>query len=63
MNTIYKASYSAKVISSFYDNYFNNHEYELIKGITLRKTMPTDNASKKSLHFLKYFNLFILIQL
>ena len=36
MDTIYKASFAVKVISSFYDNKFKKHFYTEIKEITYR---------------------------
>lgn len=55
MNTTYKPTYPCKVISSFFDNYYNTHIYELIKMISFRKTKI---SSQLELEIFKYFKLF-----
>lgn len=55
MDTTYKFSYPCKVISSFFDNFYQKHVYDLIKKITLRKEV-LDNDDKKEIY--RYFLLF-----
>lgn len=58
MSKIYNPSYSCKVISSFYDNYYDKHEYDLIKRIILRKE---DLNNDLKIEIYNYFLLFNMI--
>lgn len=57
----YNISYLCKVISSFYDNYFGVHKYDLIKKITLRFSEPNSNEENEILKFFIFFQLFFAV--
>ena len=57
----YNISYPCKVISSFYDNYFGVHKYDLIKKITLRFSEPNSNEENEILKFFIFFHLFFAV--
>lgn len=57
----YNISYPCKVISSFYDNYFGVHIYDLIKKITLRFSEPNSNEENEILKFFIFFQLFFAV--
>lgn len=58
MDTIYKASFAAKVISSFYDNKFKKHFYTEIKEITYRLGNISVSACKQEI-----YNIFKIFQI
>ena len=63
IDTTYKPSYPCKVISSFYDNFFHIHIYELIKKITLRKEQINSRLKKKIQLYFCLFNLIFSLQI
>lgn len=56
MNTTYKPTYPCKVISSFFDNYYNIHVYETIKMISFRKTKISNQLEQEIFRYFKLFN-------
>ena len=57
----YNINYPCKVISSFYDNYFGVHKYDLIKKITLRNSLPKSNEEDDVLKLFIFFQLFFAV--
>lgn len=61
MNKIYNPSYPCKVISSFYDNYYDKHEYDLIKRIILRKEDLNNDLKIEIYNYFLIFNMIFTI--
>lgn len=58
MDTTYTSTFPCKVISAFYDNYYNVHKYDDIKKITFR---IQNIDTKFNQEILNYFKLFQMI--
>lgn len=59
----YTLSYPCKIISSFYDNVFNKHKYELIKEITFRKRITLTDEEKDILLMFQFIQLVLTLPL
>lgn len=57
----YNINYPCEVISSFYDNYFGVHKYDLIKKITLRNSLSKSNEEDDVLKLFIFFQLFFAV--
>lgn len=57
MDTTYKPTYPCKVISAFFNNYYHQHRYDLIKQITYRKLEIKTDVEKEIYQYFKLFNL------
>ena len=57
MDTTYTSTFPCKVISSFYDNYYNIHKYDDIKQITFRKQCIDTEFRQQIFNYFKLFQM------
>jgi len=57
MDTTYTSTFPCKVISSFYDNYYNIHKYDDIKKITFRIQNIDTEFDQEILNYFKLFQM------